>query len=372
LEQENKDESILAVWNVLLVDNSFWNTFKDGSHIVRSTVCSSISNISANVFTSLPEDLQKKCLQLSFTMTSDSSPLVRNAACRTVGVYAMFPTLHNDITFVTESIRILTSAFNDNNLNVRIRACWSLGNLCDALVKSSISPSDIPTTSFKRIADCCVKGTKDNDKVRSNAVRALGNLGRIAPASLLETDYVLERIVEALNLALNVGSVKVQWNSSYAVGNLFKNNFIQKKLDSVSWAPSLFKGLLSLVKNCKNFKARINAVLALSLLPMRSHYPGPSFIQIWETLIEALETLDEMTDFSEFKYQENLRLQLITSLSHIINLSTADDLNVLKDLLKLKAGPLSQLFEKHKQQAQDEIQEDISSALAKLVPFVNK
>jgi HEAT repeat-containing protein 6 len=66
--------------------------------------------------------------------TRDDSPVVRSQACRTLGVYILNSSLNIDPIFVTDVAQNLVEAMKDPNLNVRIRACWSVANLCDALV----------------------------------------------------------------------------------------------------------------------------------------------------------------------------------------------------------------------------------------------
>lgn len=69
--------------------------------------------------------------------------------------------------------------------------------------------------------------------------------------------------------------------------------------------------LCGVVKDCKNFKVRINAALALGSPSERSHY-GDSrlFAFVWENLVIALETSEDITDFAEFKYRNNLNNQV--------------------------------------------------------------
>lgn len=69
--------------------------------------------------------------------------------------------------------------------------------------------------------------------------------------------------------------------------------------------------LCAVVKDCKNFKVRINAALALGSPSERSHY-GDSrlFTFVWENLFIAFETSEDITDFAEFKYRNSLNSQV--------------------------------------------------------------
>lgn len=69
--------------------------------------------------------------------------------------------------------------------------------------------------------------------------------------------------------------------------------------------------LCGVVKDCKNFKVRINAALALGSPAERSHYGDCRlFAFVWESLVIALETSEDITDFAEFKYRNNLNNQV--------------------------------------------------------------
>eukprot|EP01114_Cavostelium_apophysatum_P019226 TRINITY_DN6139_c0_g1_i1.p1 TRINITY_DN6139_c0_g1~~TRINITY_DN6139_c0_g1_i1.p1 ORF type:complete len:1037 (+),score=195.16 TRINITY_DN6139_c0_g1_i1:31-3111(+) len=370
--------SCVFLWNELLEDTNFTGCFQDPSHLIRSTICGCFSNLNAEIFDALSTEKQNMCLHLALEMTQDLAPVVRTAAARTIGIYVLFPSLYQDAVFLVDSAdTILSLMVNERNLNVRVKASWSIGNWCDAVVKSAeISEQimeELPTATLFKIAECSIRGLTDNDKIRSNAVRALGNFCRFASPSMLETASLLSRSVAGLVNCLNTGSVKVQWNASYAIGNLFRNSYIQKKLDSAHWSNSVFSSLISIIRNGKNFKSRINATLALSLLPLRSYYPSVAFIHIWKTLDEALETIDEMTtDFAEFKYQDTFRIQLISTLSHIVILSNDVDFKQLStEHLDIKMPSLFQTFEKHKDKLQEIAQEEVSTAMAKLIPFIN-
>lgn len=63
----------------------------------------------------------------------------------------------------------------------------------------------------------------------------------------------------------------------------------------------------------KNFKTRINAATALSCLSERQNY-GINFIPIICAIVSGLENMDDIEDFSEYKYKENLQTQVFSGL----------------------------------------------------------
>ena len=69
--------------------------------------------------------------------------------------------------------------------------------------------------------------------------------------------------------------------------------------------------LCSVVKDCKNFKVRINAALALGSPTLRSHYgDGKLYRHVWESLVTGLQTAEDITDFGEFRYRDQLNNQV--------------------------------------------------------------
>lgn len=102
--------------------------------------------------------------------------------------------------------------------------------------------------------------------------------------------------------------------------------------------------LCGVVKDCKNFKVRINAALALGSPAERSHYGDCRlFAFVWESLVIALETSEDITDFAEFKYRNNLNNQvhnwtfyqwiiIVNLKSRVLYLNSLESLNCWKSL----------------------------------------
>ena len=73
----------------------------------------------------------------------------------------------------------------------------------------------------------------------------------------------------------------------------------------------LFTALLEALADCKNFKVRISAAVALTSLRIRSKYGNADmFVKVWVETLKALEKSEELTDFTEFKHKENLQEQV--------------------------------------------------------------
>ena len=73
--------------------------------------------------------------------------------------------------------------------------------------------------------------------------------------------------------------------------------------------------LMNIVKDCKNFKVRINAAMALSVPEARSCYGDLQlYAGIWEGLITALKASETITDLAEYRYRDSLADQVCRTL----------------------------------------------------------
>ncbi|EFA83593.1 HEAT repeat-containing protein [Heterostelium album PN500] len=177
------------------VEKRLWDLFfksltgliEDPLPQIRSSICNCLSHLTSNVFANLPIQLQLHSVTVILGLMSDDSYLVRASSCRTIGMFVKLETLADDTTFLSKAASCLYKSMCDNNINIRIKACWSLANLCDHLVsirKDEVF-NDIPTLILSKVVEVLLLASYDNPKVRSNAVRALGNFARFAPRELL-------------------------------------------------------------------------------------------------------------------------------------------------------------------------------------------
>lgn len=58
-------------------------------------------------------------------------------------------------------------------------------------------------------------------------------------------------------------------------------------------------------------------------------------MQIWNSLVIALQKSEDTTDFLEFKYCASLRTQICQALIHLLSLASASDLPYIKEALEL-------------------------------------
>lgn len=183
-----------------------------------------------------------------------------------------------------------------------------------------------------------IEASKDKDKVKSNAVRALGNLLHFLQPSHIEKPRFAEIIEESIQALISTvlieAAMKVRWNACYAMGNVFKNPALP--LGTAPWTSQAYNALTSVVTSCKNFKVRIRSATALSIPGKREHYGSvEQYAQIWNALVTALQKSEDTMDFLEFKYCASLRTQICQALIHLLSLASALDLPCIKETLEL-------------------------------------
>ena len=71
------------------------------------------------------------------------------------------------------------------------------------------------------------------------------------------------------------------------------------------------QALSNVLRECKNFKVRINAALAFSIPANRGCYGNPrQLLFIWDSLLVALENAEQVSDFAEYRYRDNFTEQV--------------------------------------------------------------
>ncbi|KAK9122449.1 hypothetical protein Syun_020066 [Stephania yunnanensis] len=349
------------------IDKHLSLTVFHSSASVRAASVTCFAGITSSAFFSLPIEKQDFVLSHSINAAlTDEVPSVRSAGCRAIGVIACFPQISHRDEILDKFIRAVEINTRHPQASVRITACWALANTCDLIRhRADVDlKSDYHWTTL--LAECSLRLAKDGDKIKSNAVRALGNLARfvrftnlpsaqykqnlgdsstaidsichgpqticISKSTSLGHPQWLGRMVQAFVSCVTTGNVKVQWNVCHALSNLFLNKNL--KLQDMDWAPSVFSILLLLLRDSSNFKIRIHAAAALSVPVSRLDY-GSSFADVVQGLQHVLENIgsDQITAPSSFRYREVLQKQLTTATLHVFGLVAFVDHEALKDFL---------------------------------------
>lgn len=263
---------------------------------------------------------------------------------------------------------------------MRIAAAWAIANICDSVrhslggyaTRCSMANIDAKWSSelIPLLINCAMRLTKDGDKIKSNAVRALGNLSRIAhltsesqfPSCDRQVDMeslslvtsrcdehvplqqqcadnsnLFGRIVHGFLSCANTGNVKVQWNVCHALSNLFLNETL--KLQDMDWAPSVYNILLSLLCDSSNFKIKIQAAAALAVPSSVLDY-GSSFTDVFQSVEEMLENLNsqQIPTPSSFRYRIALQKQLTSTMLHLLGLASAADHQLVHEIFVKKSS----------------------------------
>ncbi|KDP25186.1 hypothetical protein JCGZ_20342 [Jatropha curcas] len=314
------------------------------SSMVRTASLTCFAGITSSVFFSLSKEKQEFIVSSLVTAALDDKvPSVRSASCRAIGVISCFPQVSHSAEILSRFIHAIEINTHDPLVSVRITASWALANICDSLrycindfrlEKSADSVAN--SQLMELLAESALRLTKDGDKIKSNAVRALGNLSRIVRCTSGMHDHLLEKVVQAFLSCVTTGNVKVQWNVCHALSHLFLNETL--RLQDMDWASSVFSILLLLLRDSSNFKIRIQAAAALAV-PTSVHQYGKSFSDIVQGLEHIIQILgsDQISVPSSFKYRIALEKQITSTTLHILSLASGSDQQPLKDFLVKKA-----------------------------------
>ncbi|KAL6857022.1 hypothetical protein ACP4OV_018404 [Aristida adscensionis] len=327
------------------------------SAMVRTASLTCFAGMTSDVFFSLPENKRDYVTSSSVhAALSDVVPTVRSAACRAIGIVACFPQILSSSSLPGKFIDAIEFNTQNSSTPVRITASWALANLCSCIrfkaleAHTDTSEGVLNKLTISRLVEIALRLTKDGEKVKSNAVRALGYLSRFIrfshqadaindPSdSVFHGDPVwLERMVQALVSCVTTGNVKVQWNVCHALSNLFMNDTLI--LQDMPWASSVYSILLLLIRDSNNYKIRMHAAVALAVPVSRIDY-GSSFPDVVRGLVHAIESLssDSTSLSSNFKQKDNLEKQLTFTALHLLGFVSPNDDPSMKDFLIKKAS----------------------------------
>ncbi|XP_070772847.1 HEAT repeat-containing protein 6 [Enoplosus armatus] len=304
---------------------------------LQTSACDTLSSILPQAFAQLPDKTQLMCITVLLGLTYSENYLVKTAAVRALGVYILFPCLREDVMFVADTANTILAALDDRSPNVRAKAAWSLGNLTDTLIVNMESvgvdfQEELSDMLLLKMLQAATRASADKDRVKSNAVRALGNLLHFLRQSQLSRSAFQRPLEEAVRALVKTvqseATMKVRWNACYALGNAFRNPVLP--LDSAPWSGDAFSALCHVVTSCKNFKVRIKSAAALAVPGHRGCYGDTKrFCCVWRSLATALENSEDTNDFLEYRYSASLRHTLSQALLHLLSVSQVQDMPAL-------------------------------------------
>ncbi|CAO3627309.1 unnamed protein product [Mucor fragilis] len=297
---------------------------------VRAAACDCFASMSRAIFETFHYRYQRLAVTLIFSLASDTDANVRAAACRALGVFVLFPSLREDPLFFSDMLKAILLQKDDKTILVRVRASWAVANLCDALVLESDTNPEfnlreyMSTTEWIQVLQVSTHASLDNEKLRSNAVRAIGSLLRITPKEYYDNTRIMSLVKNAMHgLEKNIeaGSLKIRWNACHATSNMLLNpyfpiGFIPKEGGVYPWTQTLYQSLIHSLLSCKNFKVRINACLALTTPKQQDQY-GDKLTLIVKSIVEAWDVCQKNSEYKEIKYKQQLEQQIKHSLKCI-------------------------------------------------------
>ncbi|KAG4067443.1 hypothetical protein HA402_009680 [Bradysia odoriphaga] len=339
MTNRNDIEMCLLFWTTVMPKVFTVIQLNNDVAALKSICCDSLSNIGSYIFERLEHKKQMALISLLSGCTFDEELMVQAAAVRALAVYIMFPSLRENVFFVENTSDAVIRSLQQDNLDIRIKGSWALANVSDALVANGSDTNEeiVSNDLLKRLFDVSLI-CKDNDKVRCNAVRAIGNLLRLLTLDHLKlecwTKLALRSVQELNHNICHRGNAKLNWNACHAVGNFMKNAAMYSPAINLNWQDDAVKTLCQVVVRNANFKVRINAASALAV-PTDQVFLQSHFAYIWSTLLEALDRSDEITDFNEYQHRDHLTEQLCVTIAHYIQLARMEQLTVMeKDVLR--------------------------------------
>lgn len=211
-----------------------------------------------------------------------------------------------------DTAEAIDSTLKDTRTLVKTKSSWALGNFTDAL-SSFPNREEISHTLLLRLYRIAIQISQDsNDRIKANGARALANLQRLITAELLHETNFKQITAQTVALLASIAEsettgVKARWNACCGLSstlhniNLYGNDLIEFH--------RIFNVLMHLVVNCKNFKVRIMAAMALGVGRERAVY-AEFFVPVYAALLRALESTQHVEDFTEYAHKEQLILEV--------------------------------------------------------------
>ncbi|XP_066502758.1 HEAT repeat-containing protein 6 isoform X2 [Hoplias malabaricus] len=223
---------VVQFWSEVLTGPLIGALQNDQHPTLQTSACDTLSSILPQAFSQLPDKTQVLCITVLLGLTYCENCLVKAAAVRALGVYILFPCLREDVMFVADTANAILTVLEDRSPNVRAKAAWSLGNLTDTLIVNMDTDGldfqeEISDMLLLKMLRTATQASADKDRVKSNAVRALGNLLHFLQPIRLRKPAFEQPLEQAMRALIDTvkgdATMKVRWNACYALGNAFRN-----------------------------------------------------------------------------------------------------------------------------------------------------
>nr|XP_050863455.1 HEAT repeat-containing protein 6 isoform X1 [Vespula vulgaris] len=311
LANTDSSHNSLLFWNIVFEPMTLLAQHEQT--ILREAACDCLGTIGSNMFTQLTRQQNVLLKTILIGSIHDDESAVRAAGLRALGMLITLPPLEEDTGFLMDLADIVCFGLDDQNLGVRIKATWALANLCDCLSRRTCN-EDMEPIPFDillpKLYQTSVRAAKDNDKVKCNAVRALGSILYLCPDReiLKDTSSGLDALI---NCAVLGNDMKVRWNACRALGLVLSHN--PDDVLPSSWQEQVFPALCNLICHSPNFKVRTNAAWALYSCKSYGKYTPT----LWKSIVLAFENCQHVPSYVEYSHRDTLVQQLCLTLSHL-------------------------------------------------------
>ncbi|XP_076662618.1 HEAT repeat-containing protein 6 isoform X1 [Halictus rubicundus] len=321
LNNDLGNNNALLFWNIIFEPITL--ILQHSQTILREAACDCLGSISPIVLTQQPRQKTILIITVLFGAVHDEESAVRAAALRALGMLVTLPPLKEETGFLMDLADIICLTADDN-LGVRIKGIWALANLCDCLSKEKndeVEPLPLEIL-LPKLYLVSIKASKDSNKVKCNAVRALGTIFHLCSNKDMLND-TLSGLESLINCATSGHDMKVRWNACRALGLVLSNN--PDNILPPSWRDLVFPPLCNLICYSPNFKVRSNAAWALCACDSYGKY----IVTLWKNIIVALENSQHVPSYIEYPHRDALLQQLCLTLSHVAACTDVSDLQNL-------------------------------------------
>ncbi|KAK9916388.1 hypothetical protein WJX75_002097 [Coccomyxa subellipsoidea] len=277
---------------------------------VRAAAMSALASLDQTVCAALSvQELQHVWGWLLSCAKTEPAAAVRAAALKTAGGLAQLK-CSLDYPGAAAMLGMIYAGLRDSTLSVQIAAAWALANLADVITQRPM-PDAVQCSS---IADAALGAADSGDKVRANAVRAIGYIVAAGPqssnaqtqpqhqSSTCNGAHAPQSSGEAAcAAALATGNGKVQWNACYAIGSLLRRTDSVAAADACGCLLTLLAQLLDVLQHSANFKTRMHAAAALCAVS-----DGRWIAQLQPDIIVGLKSALQGLDHSDTQAAEGL------------------------------------------------------------------
>ncbi|KAF7995097.1 hypothetical protein HCN44_004569 [Aphidius gifuensis] len=355
----------------LLLLKKFWNEIfnpiigllKNDNTNLREVACDCLGSINNQIFNEFNLSQQRTVITILIGAVRDNETVVRAAGLRSLGLLITLPCLEDEIGFIMDLADLVSTSLDDKNISVRIKAAWTLANLTDCLIRQK-NNDNIEQLNLNNLLPklycVSVNASKDNNKVKCNSLRAVGNIINMSNNRDILGD-VSGAIDVLIDSAKSGNDMKVRWNSCRAIGFILSNE--PDVVLPSTWRDIIFPELCELIIHASNFKVRTNAAWALTSCNCYGKY----VVIILKNILIALDNSEHVPNFVEYGHRDALVQQLCLAFANIIKCIDAGHLDAIWQDLQNRIEYIAGYMRKFQERALPEKTRDLIDARLKMI-----